>query len=179
MTLCRSCGHSTPGAGSFCEGCGSSFNARICPAKHLSSSTAGFCAVCGSDDLSTPAVGTRVNMPGALGRLVIAVLLLKIVILFAPALVHCLLVVTQSLLEFELGGHLALVLQWLLSHFMLWCAIWLLLRVALGENSKILRVYTDSSRKLASLGFTAFMRGIEALWRWLVQSKGPSQGAQR
>jgi hypothetical protein len=55
MRYCNQCHHVTLGDPLFCTVCGASYNARICPRRHVNVRSAVFCARCGSKELSDPA----------------------------------------------------------------------------------------------------------------------------
>lgn len=54
MKYCFNCDHITPGHPVFCNFCGSSFDVKLCPRRHVNPRTAEACSQCGSRDLSTP-----------------------------------------------------------------------------------------------------------------------------
>jgi len=55
MRYCHNCHRVTTGEPLFCQFCGSTYDAKLCPARHLNPRSAEFCSQCGSRDLSTPA----------------------------------------------------------------------------------------------------------------------------
>jgi RNA polymerase subunit RPABC4/transcription elongation factor Spt4 len=55
MRYCPQCHRLTIGEPLYCNHCGSTFDAKLCPARHLNPRNAEVCAQCGSRDLSTPA----------------------------------------------------------------------------------------------------------------------------
>lgn len=55
MRLCTNCHRVTIGDPLFCNHCGLTYDAKLCPARHLNPRTAEVCSQCGSRDLSTPA----------------------------------------------------------------------------------------------------------------------------
>lgn len=55
MRYCNRCRRLTTGEPLYCNYCGSSYNVKLCPARHLNPRTAEVCSQCGSRDLSTPA----------------------------------------------------------------------------------------------------------------------------
>ena len=55
MRYCHNCHKTTPGDPLFCHNCGATYDARLCPARHLNPRWATVCSQCGSRDLSTPA----------------------------------------------------------------------------------------------------------------------------
>lgn len=55
MRYCHNCHKTTTGEPLFCQFCGSTYNAKLCPAKHINPRWAEVCSQCGSRDLSTPA----------------------------------------------------------------------------------------------------------------------------
>ena len=55
MRYCHNCHRITAGEALFCHHCGSSFDAKLCPSRHVNPRWAIVCSHCGSRDLSTPA----------------------------------------------------------------------------------------------------------------------------
>src|SRR6266446_6082024 len=55
MKFCNQCRRITTGEPIYCQFCGSSFDAKLCPSRHLNPRWAVVCSQCGSRDLSTPA----------------------------------------------------------------------------------------------------------------------------
>ena len=55
MRYCPQCHRLTTGDPLFCNHCGATYDAKLCPARHLNPRNAEVCAQCGSQDLSTPA----------------------------------------------------------------------------------------------------------------------------
>ena len=55
MRYCPQCRRLTAGDPLYCTHCGATYDARLCPARHLNHRNAQVCAECGSRDLSTPA----------------------------------------------------------------------------------------------------------------------------
>jgi RNA polymerase subunit RPABC4/transcription elongation factor Spt4 len=55
MRYCPQCHRLTTGDPLFCNHCGATYDAKLCPARHLNPRNAEVCAQCGSRDLSTPA----------------------------------------------------------------------------------------------------------------------------
>jgi hypothetical protein len=55
MRYCHNCHRITSGEPLFCHHCGSSFDAKLCPSRHVNPRWAVVCSQCGSRDLSTPA----------------------------------------------------------------------------------------------------------------------------
>jgi hypothetical protein len=55
MRYCPQCHRSTTGEPLYCNHCGASYDAKLCPARHLNPRHAEVCSQCGSRDLSTPA----------------------------------------------------------------------------------------------------------------------------
>lgn len=55
MRYCSQCHRLTAGDPLFCTHCGATYDAKLCPARHLNHRHAEFCSQCGSRDLSTPA----------------------------------------------------------------------------------------------------------------------------
>ena len=55
MRYCHNCHKVTTGEPLFCQFCGSTYDAKLCPARHMNPRWATVCSQCGSRDLSTPA----------------------------------------------------------------------------------------------------------------------------
>ena len=55
MRYCPQCHRLTTGDPLYCNHCGSTYDVKLCPARHLNPRNAEVCAQCGSRDLSTPA----------------------------------------------------------------------------------------------------------------------------
>jgi len=55
MRYCHNCHKTTTGEPLFCHSCGSTYDAKLCPARHINPRWATVCSQCGSRDLSTPA----------------------------------------------------------------------------------------------------------------------------
>lgn len=85
MRYCTNCHRLTAGEPQFCNHCGCSYDAKLCPSRHVNPRTAQACSTCGSRDLSTPQprlslwtaplVWTLSALPGIL-LLVVSVMLL-------------------------------------------------------------------------------------------------------
>src|SRR2546425_1273960 len=54
MNYCYECGYTTAGEPLFCNSCGRSYDAKLCPKLHVNPRLAEACSHCGSRDLSTP-----------------------------------------------------------------------------------------------------------------------------
>ena len=55
MRYCHNCHKTTTGEPLFCQHCGSTYDAKLCPSRHINPRWAAVCSQCGSRDLSTPA----------------------------------------------------------------------------------------------------------------------------
>src|SRR5882724_6097735 len=55
MRYCHNCHKTTTGEPLFCHSCGSTYDAKLCPSRHINPRWAVVCSQCGSRDLSTPA----------------------------------------------------------------------------------------------------------------------------
>lgn len=55
MRYCHNCQKTTTGDPLFCHSCGSTYDAKLCPSRHINPRWAVVCSQCGSRDLSTPA----------------------------------------------------------------------------------------------------------------------------
>src|SRR5258708_5588522 len=54
MRFCYNCRWITAGSARFCNRCGRSFDAKLCPRLHVNPREAQVCSECGSRDLTTP-----------------------------------------------------------------------------------------------------------------------------
>lgn len=54
MKYCYACGLTTAGEPLFCNSCGRSYDAKLCPKLHVNPRLAEACSHCGSRDLSSP-----------------------------------------------------------------------------------------------------------------------------
>jgi RNA polymerase subunit RPABC4/transcription elongation factor Spt4 len=55
MRYCHQCHRITSGDPLYCSSCGSSYDAKLCPSRHIKPRSEHVCSQCGSRDLSTPA----------------------------------------------------------------------------------------------------------------------------
>src|SRR5947207_15894918 len=55
MRYCHNCHKTTTGEPLFCHSCGSTYDAKLCPGRHINPRWATVCSQCGARDLSTPA----------------------------------------------------------------------------------------------------------------------------
>jgi hypothetical protein len=55
MRYCHNCHKTTTGEPLFCHSCGSTYDAKLCPGRHINPRWATVCSQCGSRDLSAPA----------------------------------------------------------------------------------------------------------------------------
>ena len=113
MRYCNSCHRLTSGDPLFCNFCGRSYNARLCPSRHINTRSAQVCSQCGSRDLTTPQLAIRFWVGPALYVLSLlpGVLLLLVTILFLIGLVQTLAGSQQLMMQF-LGLGLLLGLIW-------------------------------------------------------------------
>jgi hypothetical protein len=83
MRYCHNCHKTTTGEPLFCHSCGSTYDAKLCPARHINPRWATVCSQCGSRDLSTPAprVPLWLRLLLLLGSLVPGVLLVLLLVL--------------------------------------------------------------------------------------------------
>jgi len=171
MTLCRSCGHATLGNVPFCEGCGRTFNARLCPSKHKSSPSATFCGTCGSDELSNATGGRRLNISNRLLRALVIFCLIKVSFPYALPIIRFLLSVVASTLRFLFGIDFPRVIWPLLRLLVLWSVIWLMLYATGGEKIKALKLYERISVALASW----LIASLKTTWRLAMRMASSSK----
>ena len=77
MKHCYNCDRKYPDTFLFCTACGASFDVKYCRKLHANSSTAEYCHVCGSSELSSPHKRPKESMR--------SVLVLGLVVLSAVA----------------------------------------------------------------------------------------------
>src|SRR5205085_11103573 len=113
MSYCHQCHRITSGDPLFCNSCGSTYDAKLCPSRHVNPRNANVCSLCGSRDFSTPA--PRVSwMVGPLLFLVSLVpgVLLALLLLAAAAAVVQQLLTNQQVQAQLLVLLLMLALAW-------------------------------------------------------------------
>lgn len=111
----RYCHKTTTGEPLFCHFCGASFDAKLCPARHINPRWAEVCSQCGSRDLSTPAPKVPLWLAPLLFvlSLVPGILLILLLIVVAVAIFNALL--TNQQIQAQLVVLLLLLaLLWLL-----------------------------------------------------------------
>lgn len=93
MRYCHNCHKVTTGEPLFCHACGSTYDAKLCPARHLNPCWATVCSQCGSRDLSTPAphVPLSLRLLLLLASLLPGFVLLLLLVLAASAVIHAVL----------------------------------------------------------------------------------------
>lgn len=101
MRYCHNCHRVTNGEPLYCHLCGSSFDAKLCPSRHLSPRWAVVCSQCGSRDLSTPAPRLPVWLSPLLFvvSLVPGLVLVLLMLLVAIAFINSLLTNQQIQLQ--------------------------------------------------------------------------------
>ena len=92
MRYCHNCHRITGGEPLYCHLCGSSFDGKLCPSRHVNPRWAVVCSQCGSRDLSTPAPRLPIWLVplvfglSLLPGVVLALLLVVVLIAFINAL---------------------------------------------------------------------------------------------
>jgi hypothetical protein len=119
MRYCHNCHKATTGDPLFCHACGSTYDAKLCPARHINPRWATVCSQCGSRDLSTPAP----RVPWWLAPILLLASLLPGVVL----VLLLVLVVAEIGNQLLTNGHLQL--QLLALFLMLALAWWLYLQL--------------------------------------------------
>ena len=102
----------------YCNHCGSTYDAKLCPARHLNPRNAEVCSQCGSRDLSTPAPRLPFWLPPVLLLISLlpgAVIALLLVLVVAAVIQQLL---TNSQIQAQLIVLLLLlaILWWLYIH---------------------------------------------------------------
>ncbi len=151
MILCRSCGRVSTGSPVFCEGCGKSFNAAICPAKHENSAGASYCATCGSDELSKVTKGVRLGVPNKAIAIVVGLILLKVLLPFLPAILGFLCQILGWLIQFVFGPLICLLWNWLFGCLLVWGLVGVILQIISGEKINLYKIYVAVSKRALDL----------------------------
>ncbi len=123
MRYCNHCRRITAGEPLFCNFCGRSYDAKLCPHKHPNPRSAEVCSECGSRDLSMPHPKTPLWLSVLIAGLSIlpGILLLLVSVLFFLSLIRVLISSQQLLFEFMLIGLFLGFVWWLymqLPHFL-------------------------------------------------------------
>ena len=122
MRYCHNCHKTTTGEPLFCHSCGSTYDAKLCPARHINPRWATVCSQCGSRDLSTPAP----RVPFWLAPLLLLASLLPGVVLLLLLVLVMVAIVNQILTNQQIQAQLLVIvlilalLWWLylqLPHF--------------------------------------------------------------
>ena len=171
MILCRSCGRVSTGSPVFCEGCGKSFNAAICPAKHENSPGASYCATCGSDELSKVTEGARLGVPNKAIAIVVGLILLKILLPFLPGLLGFLFHILGWLIQFVFGPLICLLWNWLFGWLLLWGLIGAVLQIISGEKINLYKVYIAVSKRLLDLLIAGLKIGVDVVVRLVLNRR--------
>ena len=90
MRYCHNCHRVTTGEPLFCHSCGFTFDAKLCPARHINPRWATVCSQCGSRDLTNPAP-----------RVPLAFRLLLLLASLVPGFVLLLLLVLAAMAVFQ------------------------------------------------------------------------------
>ena len=106
MRYCNQCHRITTGEPMFCNFCGSSYDVRLCPSRHINPRNADVCSQCGSRDFSRPAPRVAFWVVPLLWLLSLfpGVLLLIVSVLFLVGFVNVLATNQQFLFQFMLLG---------------------------------------------------------------------------
>jgi hypothetical protein len=122
MRYCHNCHKTTTGEPLFCHSCGSTYDAKLCPDRHINPRWANVCSQCGSRDLSTPAP----RVPIWLAPLLLLASLLPGVVLVLLLVMVVIAIINQVLTNQQIQAQLVVVvlvlalLWWLylqLPHF--------------------------------------------------------------
>lgn len=101
MRYCNHCHKITAGEPLFCNFCGRTYNAKLCPSRHINPRNAEICSQCGSRDLSLPQprVPVRLTVLWWIVRALPGIVLWLMTVLLLIASVHALLYDPQVQLE--------------------------------------------------------------------------------
>lgn len=171
MILCRSCGRVSTGSPVFCEGCGKSFNAAICPAKHENSPGASYCATCGSDELSKVTKGVRLGVPNKAIAIVVGLILLKILLPFLPGVLGFLFKIFGWLIQSVFGPLICLLWNWLFAWLLILGLIGVVLQIISGEKINLYKVYVAVSKRLLDLLIAGLKIGVDVVVRLVLNRR--------
>jgi hypothetical protein len=137
MRICLNCHRVTVGEPLFCNFCGRSFDAKLCPARHINPRNAEACSQCGSRDLTTPAPHAPIWLVPVLWtfKLLPGVLLLLMTVGLLVGLVQALVSNQQVMGQFLAAGLLLAVLWY--AYLQLPSAIRKLFHIPLGKKKDI------------------------------------------
>lgn len=115
MRYCFNCTRVTLGSPRFCNFCGRSYDAKLCPRLHVNPREAAVCSECGSRDLTTPHPKPSLWLRSILVFLSVlpGILLLLLSVAFLALYIYALLTRPALQFRFMLLG-LVLSLLWLL-----------------------------------------------------------------
>jgi RNA polymerase subunit RPABC4/transcription elongation factor Spt4 len=116
MRYCHNCHKITTGEPLFCHSCGSTYDAKLCPARHINPRWADVCSQCGSRDLSTPAP----RVPFWLAPLLLGVVLVLLLVMVVVAIINQVLTNQQIQAQLIVVILVLVLLWWLylqLPHF--------------------------------------------------------------
>jgi hypothetical protein len=116
MRYCHNCHKATIGDPLFCDHCGRTYDAKLCPARHLNPRSATVCSQCGSRDLSTPAP----RLPMWLKPLLLGASLIPGVVLAAMLILGAISVARAVLSDQAIQGQLLATLVILALLWWLW-----------------------------------------------------------
>src|ERR1051326_3363763 len=102
MRYCHNCHKVTTGEPLFCHSCGFTYDAKLCPGRHINPRWATVCSQCGSRDLSTPAP----SVPLWLKPLLLAASLLPGIVLVLLLVLAALGVINEVLSNQAVQGQL-------------------------------------------------------------------------
>ena len=113
MRYCHNCHKTTTGEPLFCHSCGSTYDAKLCPGRHINPRWATVCSQCGSRDLTTPAphVPLAFRLLLLLASVVPGLLLLLLLVLAVTAVFQAI-VASQDIPGQLLAAVLILALLW-------------------------------------------------------------------
>ena len=122
MRYCHNCHKTTTGEPLFCHSCGSTYDAKLCPARHINPRWAQVCSQCGSRDLSTPAppVPLWLKLMLMLLALLPGFVLVLLLVMVAVAIVNQVLTNQQVQAQLVVAMVMLALLWWLylqLPHF--------------------------------------------------------------
>jgi hypothetical protein len=119
MRYCPQCHRLTTGDPLYCNHCGATYDAKLCPSRHLNPRNAEVCAQCGSRDLSTPAPRMPLWLRPVLLALSIlpGIILALLMVLVGSAILHEVATNTQIQAQLVALFLVLALLWWIYIHF--------------------------------------------------------------
>lgn len=148
MILCLHCRRLWPNQAQICGLCRRSFGGRLCPHGHLSPALSRYCSTCGNKKLLQPAKYLKL---GCLTQLLVCVsllIILKLCIAHFSVLCSIAFGATTTISSFLLGRSPIDIFLVALPSVINIAVTWIVLRIVLGKDAVLTRVFEQGSFKL-------------------------------